>query len=146
MKKKAIRFFSPNDNVEEKKKETKSKELLTTSISKKGKLLLSPAVLELLDADPATSLFRVGTEERKRGVGSFFLVKASEGDGEAFAIAKSGRGHGIPLGPILNKMGIDYATLDYTFEIKPFEYEEVSGYELLLKEKTPRDGSASDEE
>ncbi len=149
MKKKSILFFSPNDNVEEKKKSAKTKEAPTTSISKKGKLLLSPAVLELLEANPASSQFKVGTEERKRGVGSFFLVKADEADTDAFPIAKSGRGHGIALGAIFDRIGLDYKTFDYTFDIKPFTYEEegISGYELSLKDKSPRTAtSGSDEE
>ncbi|WP_233207791.1 hypothetical protein [Siphonobacter sp. BAB-5405] len=148
MKKKSILFFSPTDNVEEKKKSTKSKEAVTTSISKKGKLLLSPAVLELLEADPSSTKFKVGTEERKRGVGSFFLVKADDADTDAFVIAKSGRGHGIALGAIFDRVGLDYTTYDYTFEIKPFSYEEegISGYELSLKDKAPRTAATSGEE
>ncbi len=148
MKKKSILFFSPTDNVEEKKKSSKSKEAVTTSISKKGKLLLSPAVLELLEADPSSAKFKVGTEERKRGVGSFFLVKADDADTDAFAVAKSGRGHGIALGAIFDKVGLDYSAYDYTFEIKPFSYEEegISGYELSLKDKAPRTAATSGEE
>ncbi|MFT4031780.1 MAG: hypothetical protein QM669_05130 [Siphonobacter sp.] len=148
MKKKSIRFFSPNEPVEEKKKESKVKEVPTISISKKGKLLLSSAILQLLDVDPADAKFKVGTEDRKRGIGSLFLVKADSDDSEAFAVAKSGRGHGIPLGSSFMKLGLDYVTYDYTYEIKPFDYEEdeISGYELTLKEKTPRLADAGEEE
>ena len=54
-------------------------------------------------------------------------------------IKKGTKSYSIALGPILQKGGLDYSLIKYSFTLKPFAYQEgVTGYELQLHDPTPK--------
>jgi len=138
MKLKAIKFFSPEENVvQEKKAKSKSKPKPTGYISPAGKLVLPAKTLEELGIESETH-FKIGTQEGKRSLKFLYLIPSSDTNG-TFALVKSGRGSSIPLEIILKKGGIDYANVKYTFVVSLFNYEEnVVGYELELSSSEPK--------
>ena len=130
MKVKAIKFFSPEENIPA-VKTAKTKVKLTGYISGAGKLVLPSKTLEELGIEADTTQFKIGTQEGKRTLKFLYLIPSDQ-DG-TFALVKSGRGYSIPMEMILKKGGIDFANAKYTFTIVPFNYEEgVVGYELEL--------------
>ena len=130
MKVKAIKFFSPEENIPA-VKTAKTKVKLTGYISGAGKLVLPSKTLEELGIEADTTQFKIGTQEGKRTLKFLYLIPSDQ-DG-TFALVKSGRGYSIPMEVILKKGGIDYTNTKYTFTIVPFNYEEgVVGYELEL--------------
>ncbi|WP_353720133.1 hypothetical protein [Dyadobacter sp. 676] len=96
MKLKAIKFFSPEENVPEVKTAQKAAPLPTGYISNSGKLVFPAAALRDLGIDPESANFKIGTQEGKRKIKSVYLVPAAISD-QTFSFEKSGRGHVIPL-------------------------------------------------
>lgn len=142
MKTKQIRFFSPDENSESKKKATKTAVKAAPVkgyISATGKLVFPDKSVSQLGFDPQNNRFKVGTQEGKRKIKSLYLVPGEEGQGETFELAKGAKSHGISLPFILQKGGIDYANTKHTFTVKPFDYENgVTGYELKLSNEKPK--------
>ena len=91
MKLKAIKFFSPEENVSKVKEAAKAVSLPTGYISNSGKLVFPATVLRDLGIDPESANFKIGTQEGKRKIKSLYLVLASNSD-RTFSFEKSGRG------------------------------------------------------
>lgn len=139
MKAKAIKFFSPQENLP-KSEVAKSKSTPKPSgyISQTGKIVLpAPALTELgIEAD--TTRFKIGTDQGKRKINTVYLIP-SEDESNTFSLVKSGRGYVIPLALILKQGGVAFDTAKYTFTVTPFNYEEgVVGYELALASSEPK--------
>ena len=136
MKTKQIRFFSPNENNESKKKTKKSVSKAAPVkgyISATGKLVFPNKTISQLGFDPQTNRFQIGTQEGKRKIKSLYLIPGSDGQQETFELEKGAKSHGISLPYILQKGGIDYADTKHTFTVKAFDYQNgVTGYELKL--------------
>jgi hypothetical protein len=137
MKARAIKFFSPDENVSvTKKPQEKSKP--TGYISSSGKLVLPPKTLEELGIEPETGRFKIGTQQGKRTLKYLYLIPSTEEEG-TFALTRSGRGYSIPLELILRKGGVDFESTKYIFEITLFNYDEgVVGFELALGTEDPK--------
>ncbi|GAB3988537.1 hypothetical protein GCM10028807_11410 [Spirosoma daeguense] len=142
MKAKQIRFFSPEENSEEKKKEQKSATKaapVTGYISTGGKLVFPDKSAAQLGFDPESNRYKVGTQDGKRKIKSLYLVPDSSDQGETFELVKAAKSHAISLPFILQKGGIDYANVKYSFTVKSFEYDNgVTGYELKLSDNSPK--------
>lgn len=137
MKARAIKFFSPEENVSVTKK-PQEKQKPTGYISGSGKLVLPPKTLEELGIEPETSRFKIGTQQGKRTLKYLYLIPSTEESG-TFSLTRSGRGYSIPLELILRKGGIDFENTKYIFEITLFNYDEgVVGYELQLGSEEPK--------
>lgn len=137
MKARAIKFFSPEENISVVKK-TQEQPKPTGYISGSGKLVLPPKTLEELGIEPENSRFKIGTQQGKRTLKNLYLIPSTEENG-TFALTRSGRGYSIPLELILRKGGIDFESTKYIFEITLFNYEEgVVGYELALNTEEPK--------
>ncbi|WP_353720143.1 hypothetical protein [Dyadobacter sp. 676] len=102
MKLKAIKFFSPEENVLKTKVASKVAPLPTGYISNSGKLVFPAATLRDLGIDPESAYFKIGSQEAKRKIKSLYLITAANSD-QTFSFEKSGRGHVIPLSGILKK-------------------------------------------
>jgi hypothetical protein len=63
MKLKAIKFFSPEENVSKVKAAAKAAPLPTGYISNSGKLVFPAAALADLGIDPESTYFKIGTQE-----------------------------------------------------------------------------------
>jgi hypothetical protein len=96
MKQKAIKFFSPEENVPKTKAAEKAAPLPTGYISNSGKLVFPASALRDLGIDPESTHFKIGTQEGKRKIKSVYLVPVASSD-QTFSFEKSGRGHVIPL-------------------------------------------------
>ncbi|MCY7351154.1 MAG: hypothetical protein LH606_10860 [Cytophagaceae bacterium] len=143
MKEKQIRFFSPQENVEAKPKgkTAKSKKAAAAqcSISISGRLAFPLKSIAQLGIDPASTLFKVGKDQKKRVLKSLYLIPSGGDDSTAFALVKTGRSYTISMKVIFQKLGLDFEHTHYIFSIKPFNYEEgVTGYELVLSEQIQR--------
>ncbi|GAA4460612.1 hypothetical protein GCM10023189_35960 [Nibrella saemangeumensis] len=139
MKQKKIRYFSPQEIQGRKTKEAPKENVLKCSVSKTGRLSIPQNVQEELGMDSSSTKFKVGTEDRKRQFKTLFLIPAGQDDQDAFDLAKTGRGQTISLAGVFDKVGLDYATQQHEFTIKPFSQEGVSGYALqLVDESSPR--------
>lgn len=137
MKARAIKFFSPEENVSVTKK-PQEKPKPTGYISSSGKLVLPPKTLEELGIEPETSRFKIGTQQGKRTLKYLYLIPSTEETG-TFALTRSGRGYSIPLELILRKGGVDFENTKHIFEITLFNYEDgVVGYELELGTEEPK--------
>lgn len=138
MKLKAIKFFSPDDNVSEVKAAPKVAPLPTGYISNSGKLVFPAAALRDLGIDPESANFKIGTEEGKRKIKSLYLVPVANSD-QAFSFEKSGRGHVIPLAVILKKGGVDFESQKLVFKISTFDFDQsTKGYELAIETEAPK--------
>ncbi|GAB3695893.1 hypothetical protein GCM10027592_18250 [Spirosoma flavus] len=142
MKAKQIRFFSPDENSEEKKKEKKKsvkQAPVTGYVSTGGKLVFPDKSAAQLGFDPQNNRFKVGTQDGKRKIKSLYLIPAGGEEGETFELSKAAKSHAISLPFILQRGGIDYAKSKYSFTVKPFDYENgVTGYELKLTSDSPK--------
>lgn len=137
MKARAIKFFSPEDNVSVVKK-TEEKPKPTGYVSTSGKLVLPPKTLEELGIEPETARFKIGTQQGKRTLKYLYLIPSAD-ENETFALTRSGRGYSIPLELILRKGGIDFENTKYIFEVTLFNYDEgVVGFELALGTEEPK--------
>lgn len=133
MKTTQIRFFSRQENSEQKEKSAPKSTPVTGYISGAGKLVFPVKTISQLGIEPDGNRFKIGTQEGKRKLKSLYLVPDASGDPEAFDLEKGAKSYTISLPIILQKGGIDYSNSKYTFTVKPFEYEEgVSGLELML--------------
>lgn len=139
MKATSLRFFSPQDNSEQKAKSVPKSVTLTGYLSPAGKLVFPAKTVSQLDFNPDTTRFKIGTQEGKRKIKSLYLVPAGDDSSETFEMVKAAKSYTISLALILQKSGIDYANTKYTFTIKPFTYEDgISGYELQLNDSAPK--------
>ncbi|QMW05662.1 hypothetical protein [Spirosoma foliorum] len=142
MKAKQIRFFSLDENSEakkQKKKSTAKAAPVTGYISSAGKVVFPDKSIAQLGLDPSNNLFQVGTQEGKRKIKSLYLIPSTSENQEAFELEKAAKSHSISLPFILQKGGIDFANVKYTFTVKPFDYDnDVVGYELKLTNDSPK--------
>lgn len=143
MKEKQIKFFSPNENVEAKSKgkasKSKKEAAPLCSISITGRLAFPLKSVAQLGIDPASTLFKVGKDQKKRVIKSLYLIPSVGNDSDSFALIKTGRSYTISMKVIFQKLGLDFEHVHYIFKIKPFTYQEnVMGYELVLSEQTMR--------
>ena len=137
MKARAIKFFTPEENVSVVKK-AQEQPKPTGYISGSGKLVLPPKTLEELGIEAENSRFKIGTQQGKRTLKYLYLIPSTEEEG-TFALTRSGRGYSIPLELILRKGGVDFENTKFVFEITLFNYEEgVVGYELALNTEEPK--------
>lgn len=135
MKAKQIRFYSPAENSETKtpRKTTATKATPATGyISSAGKVVFPNKTMDQLGIDTQNNWYKVGTQEGKRKIKSLYLIPASSDQDETFELEKAAKSYSISLPFILQKGGIDFTNSKYTFTIKPFDYDEVQGYELKL--------------
>ncbi|SDH36480.1 hypothetical protein SAMN04487996_13432 [Dyadobacter soli] len=138
MKLKAIKFFSPEENIPKVKTAVKATPLPTGYISNSGKLVFPAAALRELGIDPESVNFKIGTHEGKRKIKSVYLVPATNSD-ETFSFEKSGRGHVIPLAVILKKGGVDFESQKLIFKISTFDFDpSTKGYELAIEAEAPK--------
>jgi hypothetical protein len=138
MKLKAIKFFSPEENVSKTKSVEKKAPLPTGYISNSGKLVFPAVALRDLGIDPESTHFKIGTQEGKRKIKSVYLVPAENSD-QTFTFEKSGRGHVIPMAVILKKGGINFDSEKLIFKISTFEFDKVTkGYELAIETEAPK--------
>ncbi len=139
MKAKEIRFFSPEENVAPKNKpEAASKSYTTGYITSTGKVIIPQKSAEEVGIDPKNSAFMIGMPENKRKLKSLFLVPAPREAEGVFEMEESGRNFYFPLGVILEKGGLDVKNNKYTFDIKSFEYDGTTAFELKLDAPTPK--------
>jgi hypothetical protein len=139
MKATQIRFFSRQENSEQKTKTAPKSTPATGYISGAGKLVFPAKTVAQLGFEPDGSRFKIGTQEGKRKLKILYLIPDTEGDPEAFDLEKAAKSYTISLPIILQKGGIDYAKSKYVFTVKPFEYESgVSGLELALASQEPK--------
>ena len=138
MKLKAIKFFSPEENVSKATATLKATPLPTGYISNSGKLVFPAVVLRDLGIDPESASFKIGTQEGKRKIKSVYLVPAANSD-QTFSFEKSGRGHVIPLAVILKKGGVDFESQKLVFKISTFDFDQATkGYELAIETEAPK--------
>jgi hypothetical protein len=138
MKHKAIKFFSPEENVPKTKAAEKAAPLPTGYISNSGKLVFPAVALRDLGIDPESTKFKIGTREGKRKIKSVYLVPAANTD-QTFLFEKSGRGHVIPLAVILKKGGVDFENQKLIFKISTFDFDQATkGYELAIENEVPK--------
>ena len=138
MKLKAIKFFSPEENVSKTKAVEKSAPLPTGYISNSGKLVFPSAALQGLGIDPESAKFKIGTQEGKRKIKSVYLVPAASSD-QTFSFEKSGRGHVIPLAIILKKGNVNFESEKLIFKISTFDFDQATkGFELLIEAEAPK--------
>ena len=138
MKLKAIKFFSPEENVEKVQKASKAAPLPKGYISNSGKLVFPATVLGDLGIDPESTYFKIGTQGGKRKIKSLYLVPATSSD-QTFSFEKSGRGHVIPLAVILKKGGVNFDSEKLIFKISTFDFDQATkGYELTIESETPK--------
>ncbi|GAB4019606.1 hypothetical protein [Spirosoma koreense] len=143
MKAKQLRFFTRQDNTPKapKTKQTKlTKPLkLEGTILSTGKLVLPQPAIDQLGIPLDSLRFQIGTQPGQRKLKVLYLVPTQDDQGESFPMKKGAKSYSIALGPILQKGGLDYSLIKYTFTLKPFIYQEgVTGYELQLLDTTPK--------
>ncbi|WP_342083567.1 hypothetical protein [Dyadobacter sp. OTU695] len=137
MKPRAIKFFSPEENLP-KTKQAKAAPLPAGYISSSGKLVFPAAVLAGLGIDPASTHFKIGTQDGKRKIKSMYLVPAVGSD-QTFSFEKSGRGHVIPLAIILKKGNVNFESEKLIFKISTFDFDQATQvYELTIETETPK--------
>lgn len=138
MKLKAIKFFSPEENVPKSIVVEKAAPLPTGYISNSGKLVFPASALRDLGIDPDSAHFKIGTQEGKRKIKSVYLVPAASSD-QTFSFEKSGRGHVIPLAVILKKSNVNFESEKLIFKISTFDFDETTkGYELAIETEAPK--------
>ncbi|MCF0052079.1 hypothetical protein LXM25_18570 [Dyadobacter sp. LJ53] len=138
MKLKAIKFFSPEENVPKTKAAEKAAPLPTGYISNSGKLVFPAAVLGDLGIDPESTKFKIGTQEGKRKIKSVYLVPSASSE-QAFSFEKSGRGHVIPLAIILKKGNVNFESEKLIFKISTFDFDQITkGFELAIEAEAPK--------
>lgn len=138
MKLKALKFFSPEENVPKTKSAPKSVLVPTGYISNSGKLVFPVTALDDLGIDPESVHFKIGVQEGKRKIKSLYLVP-SESSEQTFAFEKSGRGHVISLATILKKGGINFDSEKFAFKIHAFDFDtSAKGYELAIEPQAPK--------
>nr|WP_295935009.1 hypothetical protein [uncultured Dyadobacter sp.] len=138
MKLKAIKFFSPEENVSKTKAVEKAAPLPTGYISNSGKLVFPASALRDLGIDPESTHFKIGTQEGKRKIKSVYLVPAVGSD-QTFSFEKSGRGHVIPLALILKKGNVNFNSEKLIFKISTFDFDQATkGYELAIETEAPK--------
>lgn len=138
MKLKAIKFFSPEENVSKTKEATKEAPLPTGYISNSGKLVFPATALRDLGIDPESAKFKIGTQEGKRKIKSVYLVPSASSD-QSFSFEKSGRGHVIPLAIILKKGNVNFESEKLIFKISTFDFDQTTkGFELAIEAEAPK--------
>lgn len=138
MKLKAIKFFSPEENVPKTKEAAKEAPLPAGYISNSGKLVFPATVLRDLGIDPESTKFKIGTQEGKRKIKSVYLVPSTSSD-QTFSFEKSGRGHVIPLAIILKKGNVNFESEKLIFKISTFDFDQaIKGFELAIESEVPK--------
>lgn len=138
MKLKAIKFFSPEENIPKSKVVEKAAPLPTGYISNSGKLVFPASALRDLGIDPESTHFKIGTQEGKRKIKSVYLVPVAGSD-QTFSFEKSGRGHVIPLALILKKGNVNFESEKLIFKISTFDFDQnTKGYELVIETEAPK--------
>lgn len=138
MKLKAIKFFSPEENVSKTEVVEKAAPLPTGYISNSGKLVFPASALRDLGIDPESTNFKIGTQEGKRKIKSVYLVPAASSD-QTFFFEKSGRGHVIPLAVILKKGNVNFESEKLIFKISTFDFDQnTKGFELAIETEAPK--------
>ena len=138
MKLKAIKFFSPEENVAKTKETRKEAPLPTGYISNSGKLVFPGTALRDLGIDPESTKFKIGTQEGKRKIKSVYLVPSASSD-QTFSFEKSGRGHVIPLAIILKKGNVNFESEKLIFKISTFDFDQTTkGFELAIEAEAPK--------
>jgi len=138
MKLKAIKFFSPEENVSKTKLVEKAAPLPTGYISNSGKLVFPASALRDLGIDPESTDFKIGTQEGKRKIKSVYLVPAAS-SAQTFSFEKSGRGHVIPLAVILKKGNVNFDSEKLIFKISTFDFDQTTkGFELAIETEAPK--------
>ncbi|WP_353720097.1 hypothetical protein [Dyadobacter sp. 676] len=138
MKLKAIKFFSPEENVSKAKETRKEAPLPTGYISNTGKLVFPATALRDLGIDPESTKFKIGTQEGKRKIKSVYLVPSTSSD-QTFSFEKSGRGHVIPLAIILKKGNVNFESEKLIFKISTFDFDQTTkGFELAIEAEAPK--------
>ncbi|OIN58655.1 hypothetical protein [Arsenicibacter rosenii] len=138
MKEKELRFFSVEENSKPgPKKETKEVEL-TGTISAFGKLVFPSKTVEQLGINPETAAFKIATQAGKRKIKSLYLIPDTDGGADTFKMEQTGRGYCIPLALILQNNGVDFSKSKFNFTVKPFEYGNITGYELQIEDQAPK--------
>ncbi|WP_342086165.1 hypothetical protein [Dyadobacter sp. OTU695] len=138
MKLRAIKFFSPEENVSKTKEAAKEALLPTGYISNSGKLVFPATALRDLGIDPESTKFKIGTQEGKRKIKSVYLVPSASSD-QTFSFEKSGRGHVIPLAIILKKGNVNFESEKLIFKISTFDFDQATkGFELAIKTEAPK--------
>lgn len=138
MKLKAIKFFSPEENVSKTKAVEKAAPLPTGYISNSGKLVFPASALRDMGIDPESTHFKIGTQEGKRKIKSVYLVPAAGSD-QTFSFEKSGRGHVIPLAVILKKGNVNFESEKLIFKISSFDFDQnTKGFELAIETEAPK--------
>jgi hypothetical protein len=138
MKLKAIKFFSPEENVSKTKAAEKEASLPTGYISNSGKLVFPAIVLRDLEIDPESAHFKIGMQEGKRKIKSVYLIPAASSD-QTFSFEKSGRGHVIPLAIILKRGNVHFESEKLIFKISTFDFDQsTNGFELVIEAEAPK--------
>ena len=138
MKLKAIKFFSPEENIPKTKEVEKAAPLPTGYISNSGRLVFPASALRDLEIDPEATHFKIGTQEGKRKIKSVYLVPAAGSD-QTFSFEKSGRGHVIPLAIILKKGNVNFESEKLIFKISTFDFDQTTkGFELAIETEAPK--------
>ena len=134
-----IHFFSPAENSQAKQKNEKpakpTKVVLSGYISSNGKLVMPDRTVTNLGVDLSTTSFKVGMDQGKRKAKSLYLVPASDGE-ETFGFEKAAKSYSLSLPFILKKSGVDFVKTKYEFNIRLFEYEGRTAFELQLAPET----------
>lgn len=136
MKIKAIKFFTPEENISKAKPVEKSMHVPTGHISGLGKLVFPAVTLRELKIEPDATHFKIGVQEGKKKIKSIYLLPSERTD-QTFSFEKSGRGHVISLGTILKNGGINFDSGKLIFKVLPFDFDtSIKGYELAIETDT----------
>lgn len=66
-------------------------------------------------------------------------MPTQDAEAESFALIKAAKSYTVSLGFILQKGGIDYKTIKYSFTLSPFTFEEgIISYSLALRNADPK--------
>lgn len=139
MKPKQIKFFSLEDNLEEKKKPFKEEKAVAKAyITANGKLVLPLATLQQLGISTDGACFKIGVEANKRSFKGLYLIPDQSIQAPSFELTKIGKGYTLLLKGIFQKLGLDFKNTQYQFEIKPVELPGETGFFAKLTEQNAR--------
>lgn len=139
MKLKQIKFFSLEDNLEEKKKTVKEEDAVAKAyITANGKLVLPLATLQQLGISTDGTRFKIGVEANKRNFKGLYLIPDQSIQAPSFELTKIGKGYTLLLKGIFQKLSLDFKNTHYQFEIKPVELSGEAGFYAKLIEQSAR--------
>lgn len=149
MKQKQIKFFSPEDNIIEKKKIVKEEVVIAYAhITSNGKLTLPLATLQLLGVDTTNGTrFKVGIDQNKKGFVGLYLIPVQSTEEPSFELTRIGRGFSLLLKGVFQKLGLDFKSTYYRFVLKSVELDGIGeGFFAKLTEQSARKDSAEEGE